>query len=317
LSREFEPRFGALLWLMRSDWSALAEAVTEAEKSGFDSIWVSDHLLANSGDPADPVFEVFSTLSALAAITRRVRIGTLVAAVTLRHPALLAKSAVTIDHVSEGRMILGLGTGWFDREHSAHGLDFGEQYERSDRLDEALPLVRALLDGREVNHFGRYYRLDSVRHGPAAVQKHLPILLGGEGRSRTLRSVAAHADLWHARGGLELLLELRAVLAEHCRSIGRDVAEVTPITTRWIVLRDDPAAAEGALRASLAGHGVETFDEDILALGPPDRAARAIAPTLHAGFRDILVSFRSPYDLETIHRLPELRDAISAVPISA
>ncbi len=304
-------RFGALFWLMRTSWDALEAGALLAEASGFDSIWISDHLLANSGDPSDPVLESLTSLAALAAVTDRVRLGTLVAAITLRHPALLAKAAVTIDHISHGRMILGLGTGWFEREHDSHGLQLGSQRDRSDRLEEALPLVRSLVAGETVTHRGRFYELHGVAHAPATIQPRLPILVGGEGRTRTLRSAAAYADLWHGRGGLDVLIELRELLAAHCADVGRDPGEVTPVTTRWIVLRDDPASAEAYLSRSLAGHSAELTDREIVALGPPDRVARLIAPAVEAGFRDILISLRAPFDLETIRRLPELRQALS------
>jgi alkanesulfonate monooxygenase SsuD/methylene tetrahydromethanopterin reductase-like flavin-dependent oxidoreductase (luciferase family) len=298
---------------MRADWDALSAAVALSEKSGFDSIWTSDHLLSNSGRESDPVLDSLTTLGALAATTERARVGTLVAAVSLRHPALLAKAAVTIDHISHGRMILGLGTGWFEREHLGHGLPFGTQRDRSDRLEEALPLIRGLIDGRTVKHRGRSYALDAIRHGPPAYQQHLPILVGGEGRNRTLRSAAAHADLWHARGSLEHLIALRDVVTGHCLDLGRDPTELTALTTRWIVLRDDPAQAEAALERSLARHGASISDRDIVALGPPATVARSILPTISAGFRDILVSLRSPFDLETIRRLPELRAALADI----
>ncbi len=308
-SRARDVRFGALLWLMRTGWDALQTAALLAEASGFDSIWVSDHLLANSGDPSDPVLESLTSLAAIAAVTERARLGTLVAAISLRHPALLAKAAVTIDHISHGRMVLGLGTGWYEGEHVSHGLPFGNQRDRSDRLEEALPLIRSLVDGETVTHSGRFYEL-GVTHGPATLQSRMPILVGGEGRTRTLKSAAVYADLWHGRGGLEVLIVLQRILAGYCAEAGRDPNDVTPVTTRWIVLRDDPAAAETYLRQSLAGHAAE-LDAEIVALGPPERVARLIAPTIEAGFLDILISLRAPFDLETIERLPELRLALS------
>ena len=152
-------QFGAGFWIQRTGWPELREAVVRAEDRGFDSLWVDDHLLSDEGDWHDGKLEGWTTLAAVAASTTRARLGLMVAANTFRNPGLTAKLATTLDHVSGGRAILGLGGGWFEREHDAFGIDFGGGFgERLDRLGEAVPLVRRLLDGERVTHDGTWYR---------------------------------------------------------------------------------------------------------------------------------------------------------------
>ena len=152
----------------------------------------------------DAKLEGWATLAALAVLTERVRLGLLVGANTFRNPGLTAKLATTLDHLSDGRLVLGLGGGWFEREHDAFGLDFGSGFgERLDRLDEAVGLIRRLLDGERVTHEGRFYRMHDAICEPRPVQARLPILIGGSGPTKTLRTTARDADLWNAYGSPE------------------------------------------------------------------------------------------------------------------
>ena len=153
-------KLGAAFWLERTDWDSLREAIVSADAAGFDSLWFDDHLLSDEGDPDDPKLEGWTVASAAAAITERATIGHLVTANTFRSPGLLAKMATTLDHISGGRAVLGVGAGWFEREHEAFGLDFGASPgERIERMGEAVSLVRRLLDGERVSHDGGFYRL--------------------------------------------------------------------------------------------------------------------------------------------------------------
>src|SRR4249919_3645678 len=146
-------RFGAAIWINRTEWPNLLDACRLAERAGWDSLWVDDHLLADEGDPTDAKIEGWATLAALAVLTERVRLGLLVGANTFRNPGLTAKLATTVDHLSDGRSVLGLGGGLFEREHDAFGIDFGGGFgERLDRLDEAVGLIRRLLDGGRFSH---------------------------------------------------------------------------------------------------------------------------------------------------------------------
>ena len=163
-------KIGALLWAQQTDWPALRDAAIAADRAGFDSLWVSDHLLCPIGSWRNPVYEAWATIAGLGALTERATIGTLVGAIPFRNPGLVAKLAATVDHITGGRAVLGLGGAWLAREHHMHGIDFGASAgERLDRLHEAVPLIRGLLDGETVTHSGRFYNLVEAEQFPAAV----------------------------------------------------------------------------------------------------------------------------------------------------
>ena len=194
-------RFGAAFWIQRTDWPDLRDACLAVERAGWDSLWLDDHLLSDEADWADPKLEGWASLAAVSSITTRVRLGLLVSSTTFRNPGLIAKLATTLDHQSAGRAVLGLGGGWFEREHDAFGIDFGAGFgERLDRLDEATGVIRRLLDGERVTHEGPFYRLRDALCEPRPVQARLPILIGGSGPTKTLRTTARYADLWNGYG---------------------------------------------------------------------------------------------------------------------
>lgn len=304
-------RFGAAFWLGRTDWPSLRHAVLAAETAGFDSIWVDDHLLSDEGDPTAPKLEGWATLAAIAALTHRATVGHLVTANTFRNPGLTAKLAVTLDHVSNGRALLGLGAGWFEREHDAFGIEFGASTgARLDRLAEAAGIIRRLLDGERVDHVGPAYRLHDAVVAPRPVQARLPIVIGGSGPRKTLPVVARLADGWNAYGEPAELGERDAVLAARCRDIGRDPASIERSTNHNVVIRDDPAAATAVWERYRREHDPEPGEDRLLAGGPPELVADALRPYLEVGFRHHIWVFRSPWDLETIGRLGEVRAAL-------
>src|SRR3954467_8428280 len=180
-------RFGAQLWSQHTSWPEFRDAALAAEAAGFDSVWTWDHLLAIFGPWEQPIFEGWTTLAATAAVTSRIRLGLMVGANTFRNPGLTAKLATTLDHVSGGRAVLGIGGAWFEREHDAFGFDtWGSGFpERRDRLDEAVMLLRRLLDGERVTHEGRFYTFHDALCEPRPVQAKLPILIGGSGPQKT------------------------------------------------------------------------------------------------------------------------------------
>jgi F420-dependent oxidoreductase-like protein len=304
-------RIGAAFWIQRTDWPSLRDAVVAAERSGVDSLWVDDHLLCDEGDPNDSKLEGWATLAALAAATSRAQIGLLVAANTFRNPGLTAKLATTVDHVSDGRSVLGLGGGWFDREHEAFGVDFGSGHgERLDRLEESVGLIRRLLDGERVTHEGRFYRFNDALCEPRPVQDPLPILIGGSGPRKTLRTVARHADLWNAYGTPETLAASDAILVEHCAAVGRDPASIERTFTMNVVVRESRAAATAVWQSYLATHDPGAW-ESRFAAGPPAEIAAALADYAAVGFRHPILVFRTPWDLETIAALGEIRDELA------
>jgi F420-dependent oxidoreductase-like protein len=213
-------------------WDELLARVRFAEEAGFDGAWVFDHFKPLYSDPDGPCLESYTLLAALAAATTRIRLGALVTGVTYRHPSVLAAEAVTIDHVSAGRLELGIGAAWFEAEHRALGIPFPPAGERADRLEEAIAVVRALMttDGADVD--GRHYRLSGATYRPRPVQRpHPPLWVGAGGRRRTIPIAARHADAWHSFGSVEALRGKAAVLDEHARRAGRDPATIVRATS--------------------------------------------------------------------------------------
>jgi alkanesulfonate monooxygenase SsuD/methylene tetrahydromethanopterin reductase-like flavin-dependent oxidoreductase (luciferase family) len=306
------PRFGAALWINRTSWPELRGAALAAEAAGWDSLWLDDHLLCDEGGDRDPRLEGWTALAALAAITTRVRLGHLVTAVTFRNLGVIAKMATTLDHVSGGRFVLGLGAGWHAREHEAFGIDFGSGFgERLDRLDEAAGLLRRLLDGEVVTHHGRFYDLDGAACAPRPVQARLPILIGGTGRTKTLRTVAREADIWNAYATPEQLAELSDVLAAHGAAVGRDVRAIERQVYVNLVVRSSAPAAAESWAGVRARHDIQPGEDPLHAGGRPEEVAAALLPYLRAGVDEIVAVLRTPWDRETIDRLPEVRAALS------
>jgi F420-dependent oxidoreductase-like protein len=305
-------RFGAAFWVQRTGWPELREAVLRAEADGFDDLWIDDHLLADEGDWPDPKLEGWTILAAIAAITQRPRLGLMVAANTLRNPGLTAKLATTLDHVSGGRAILGIGAGWFEREHEAFGFDFGTGFgERLDRLGEAVPLLRRLLDGERVTHAGRFYRFEDAVCAPRPIQARLPILIGGSGPKKTLPLVARYADMWNAYGTPDALTAADAILRAACAEAGRDKASIERTVNVNVVIRDDRASAERAWSGWAAVHRPQDGEERLDAGGTVEEVAAELARLRDVGFAHPVLIFRTPFDLETMDRLPALRDALA------
>ncbi|MCI0345892.1 MAG: LLM class flavin-dependent oxidoreductase [Chloroflexi bacterium] len=307
--------FGAAFWIQRSDWPALRNAAVAAEAAGFDAVWFDDHLLSDEGDWVDPKLEGWLALAALAPLTTHVKLGHLVVANTFRNPGLTAKLATTLDHAAGGRFILGLGGGWFEREHDAFGLDFGSGFgERLDRLEEATGLIRRLLDGDRVTHEGRFYRMHEALCLPEPIQTRLPILVGGSGRTKTLRTVARHADLWNGYGEPDRIAEVSGWLRERCVEEGRPFEDIARTVSMDVVIRDSPAEAAAAYAAVIAAQGMavernrlDGTERGLNAGGPPELIADYVRRFEGVGVSQVAWIFRSPWDRETIARLPEVR----------
>jgi F420-dependent oxidoreductase-like protein len=300
-------RFGAQLWSQASDWPAFRDAALAAEAAGWDSVWTWDHVLAIFGPWQQPILEGWMALAGLGPITRRVRLGLMVGANTFRNPGLTAKLATTLDQVSGGRAVLGIGGAWFEREHEAFGIDFGAGIgERLDRLDESVMLIRRLLDGQKVTHEGGFYTFRDALCAPRPIQPHLPILVGGSGPRKTLRTVALRADGWNTSGDLEEVRGKLANLDRHCAEIGRDRSTIELTVSFPIVLRDRRADAEEAWTAIIAHNGSPTAGNVPHLLASPAEVAEAIRPFVELGFRTVIVRLPAPYDRETIERIGEV-----------
>lgn len=312
-------RFGAAFWIQRTDWPALRDACLAAESAGFDTLWLDDHLLADEGDWRDAKLEGWTTLAALAPLTTTARLGLLVAANTFRNPGLTAKLATTLDHLSNGRLILGIGGGWFEREHEAFGIDFGSGFgERLDRLEEAVTLIERLLAGELVTHSGRFYSMVDALCAPRPIQARLPILIGGSGREKTLRTTARHADLWNGYGEPEGIAATSAVLRERCAEIGRPFESIERTVTMEVVIRASESEALEAYAIYEERHGTrgrvgsDGTPRDLNVAGPPQVVADYVRRFEALGIAEVIWIFRDPFDVETMSRLRDVRAALGS-----
>jgi F420-dependent oxidoreductase-like protein len=307
-------RLGVALWPQATTWPELLSTARLIERLGYDHLWSWDHLYAIYGDPQQPIYEGWTLLAAYAAVTERLRLGLLVGANPFRNPGLVAKTVVTLDHVSNGRAILGMGAAWFEPEHRAHGIDFGAGVgERLDWLDEAVGIMRRLLDGEEVTHAGPHYQADHLRHAPRPIQERLPIMIGGSGEQKTLRTVARYADMWNAMGPPDFLRHKDEVLRERCIEVGRDEAEIERTVSCKLVIRDDRDEARRVWEAQMAHNRTDPDAEKYLWLGGPEAIAQEMRACMEAGFRTLIVELPAPFDAETIERLiGEVRPLLEA-----
>ncbi len=228
-------RFGLFLSQADHSWEEVMEAFTMAEELGFDHAWLVDHLVDTDGPPESGCLEGWTLLAAIAARTHRIRLGLLVSSNTFRHPAVLLKQAVTVDHISAGRVILGMGTGWNEDEHRRYGIDLPPAPERVGRFEEAVEMITLLMSQERTTYHGRHYQLDDARLQPPPVQQpRIPLLIAAH-RPRMLRIAARYADQWDsfaamagtATDGVEAeLAERMAQLDAACRAIGRDPQEI-------------------------------------------------------------------------------------------
>jgi alkanesulfonate monooxygenase SsuD/methylene tetrahydromethanopterin reductase-like flavin-dependent oxidoreductase (luciferase family) len=234
------------------------------DRLGYDSAWVCDHYLQPSR-PTGPYFEGWTLLAALAARTERIRVGVLVSSNTFRHPALLAKEAVTLDHISNGRLDVGLGAGWYVPEHEVFGLDFPPPAELVGRFREAVAVVDHLLRHELTTYQGRYYRLAEAPMRPRPVQSPRPPLTLGAHGPRMLRVVAEYADSWNSFGTPAQMRERGEILDNHCREIGRDPASLYHSLYGWASqMGFDPWASVAAFENMLSVYGEVGVTEFII-----------------------------------------------------
>ena len=300
-------KFGAQLWAQAVDWPSLAAAATRLDALGYAHIWTNDHLIAVMGvNPEQPIFEGYATLVGMAAATQRAHLGLLVGANTFRHPALTAKCIVTLDHISRGRAILGLGGGWNEREHNASGIDMGTSAGvRLDWLDQSLAIIAPVLAGETVTFTGSHYRTDKLRIAPLPVQDHLPIMVGGTGERKTLRTVARYADMWSAQVSIEDAPRKLEILRRHCSEEGRDPQTIDAALDCALVIRDNYNEARIAQASILAANRIAepAPDDSFYWAGTPTQIADRLVKFRNLGFTTFTVELPAPYDEETMQRL--------------
>jgi F420-dependent oxidoreductase-like protein len=277
----------------------IAESVKAAEKAGFDMVTVMDHFyqIRGVGPETDPMLEAYATLAALATQTSRVKLGTLVTGVTYRNPALLAKTVSTLDVISKGRAIMGIGAAWNESEHIGYGFEFPPIKERMDRLDEALTIIKKLFTEERSTFQGKYYRIKEALNVPRPIQQGGPkILIGGGGEKKTLKLLARHGDIGHWFGGnLDGLKRKKQIFEQHCEAEGRDPSTVLLTVGLNFVLveneRDGHAIMEKLLPERRAMASIETVDQ----------AAETIGQYMDAGFGGFTfgnVTLRTPEAIE-------------------
>jgi alkanesulfonate monooxygenase SsuD/methylene tetrahydromethanopterin reductase-like flavin-dependent oxidoreductase (luciferase family) len=296
-------RIGALCWNQYTDWPSLLQAGIRADELGYTSLWTWDHLYPIVGDSHGPNYEGWLTITAWAQATTQVRIGLMVGANTFRAPTLTAKMATTLDHISGGRAILGIGGAWFEEEHEGFGLDFGSGFpERLRWLGEALPVMRGMLDGTEPTASGPHYHANRTRNLPPPIQARLPICVGGGGEKVTLKLVAQYADMNNVGGGVAEVRHKEQVLLRHCEAVGRDPAEIERTTgIGTVFIRDDRAEAERLFRAAFDRNRVRRHWED-QPVGTPEDVAAKLAPYLELGYRHLIAGVPADYDEESMTR---------------
>jgi F420-dependent oxidoreductase-like protein len=250
-------RFSVQTPVEGTTFAALARHWQRAESLGYDSVWLDDHFYGVATPASDDSLECWTLMAALARETARIRFGTLVLCQSYRNPALLAKMAATLDHVSGGRLEFGLGAGWYEREYTAYGYDFPPIGTRLAQLDEALRICRLLWTEERASFRGRHYRVEDAWCNPKPVQRpHPPIMIGGGGERVLLRLVAEHADRWNFGGSVDEFRHKIGVLERHCAALGRDPATIEKSWFGNVIIEPAQAALDARLAKRAArGHG--------------------------------------------------------------
>jgi alkanesulfonate monooxygenase SsuD/methylene tetrahydromethanopterin reductase-like flavin-dependent oxidoreductase (luciferase family) len=313
-----ETRLGVLLWSQATDWPSFEAAARRVDALGYEHLWTWDHLYAIFGDPYQPIFEGYATLAAWAKVTERTRLGLLVGANTFRNPGLVAKLVTTLDHISGGRAIAGIGGAWMEREHTEYGIEFGSGFgERLTWLDEAVGAMRGMFDGETVSSpaAGRY-RFRDLRMLPGPIQEHLPIMIGGSGERKTLRTVATYADMWNAMGSVEKLSHKLDVLRRHCDEVGRDVGHIELTVGCKPIIRDTEDEARRVWASQMEHNRTPMTNverDDTFWVGTPQQVADEMIARRRLGFTTFIAELAAPFDDETLERwIGEVKPMVDA-----
>lgn len=285
-------------------WDEMREYGLLVDRLGYDSLMTWDHFVPLAGDATGPNFEGWQILAAWGAITKNVKIAMLVTGNTYRHPAVLANMVATLDHITNGRAILGLGAAWHEAEHKMYGIPFDTVPIRLAKLREASRLIRSLLDNERTTFAGKHYTLTDARCEPKPVQKRLPLMIGGGGEQVTLRVTARYADIWHGFGTPEVIARKIEILKRHCEEVGRDFAEILPTTGGGILIRDTEEGVAKRLDEVRTRNRMDALPARALPGVPTVEAvAQRLAEQWRGGARGFIFGMSPPYDRETIERL--------------
>ena len=308
-------KFGVQATQAGVSWDELRSLWQELDgDSNFDHLWLMDHFVTGMGGAMGsegPCMEGWTALAALSQATSRVRLGIMVTGNTYRHPAVLAKMATTVDHISGGRLEFGLGGAWHTYEHGAFAIPFYTIKERLERLDEAVQVIKLLWTQTRPTFQGRYYQLDQPPYNPPNVQQpHPPILIGGGGEKRTLRTVAKYADATNVSGTPEEVRHKYEVLERHCKDVGRDFSEIRRTIQLLLFLNDDPAFQQRVVQGivSFRGGSEEDARRSVL-MGSVEDVKASVQAFADAGVQEIIVA-----QFPRFHRESLLRFSREVVP---
>ncbi len=283
-------------------WDELRDGARLVESLGYDSVWSPDHFLTGASYPEGPYLECWQILAAWATLTTRVGLGPLVTPVDFRHPAVLAKMAATLDHISGGRAILGLGAGWYEQEYAQFGLHYGPPGERLRRLAETAAICRSLFDKKRTTFAGRYYQLKGALAEPKP-QRRLPILVAADGE-RAIRVAAEHANWWNCFGTPDEVATKLGTLRAAAAAIRRDPGEITPsVTLRPVIVRRAKKEVDAALEAIATRHRLAQPDTRWMVAGATEEVADRFAAYVKLGVKTFFVQQRVPWDRESLERL--------------
>ncbi len=280
----------------------LGELVERAEAHGFDSFWVMDHFhqIRGVGDPQEPILEGWTTIAVLAGLTSRIRLGTLVTGTPYRYPAVLAKSAASLDVLSGGRLIMGVGAAWNEGEAQAYGISFPPTKERMERLEEAVQVILKMWTEEPANFDGKYYQLKGAYCNPKPLQKpHPPILIGGGGERQTLRIVAKYGDACNVFGSPETVRKKLAVLRKHCENVGRDYDSILKTKLGHVIIEDDKEALERRIAEEHKEMPPERLREWAIT-GTPDEVCAQMEAYREAGIDYMIVNLEAERELEAL-----------------
>jgi F420-dependent oxidoreductase-like protein len=309
-------RFGAFVpqgwktelagWDPAEAWATAKEVARTAELAGYDHLWVYDHVETVPQRVPEPMFEAWTMMAALSEVTSRARLGQLVTCAAYRSPALLAKMAATVDVMSGGRLIFGIGGGWYEEEYRSHGWTFPPAGQRLELLEETIEVARALWTEPEASFHGKHAWLDGAISYPKPLQAHVPIWVGGGGEKVTLRIAAQHADATNWQVGLDEFVHKSAVLARHCEDVGRDPASIVRThapdcrlfdteadLARWL---DSPGGGDLWGRDEPGDYVRDNF------VGTDEQVAEKVQGYLDAGCSEFVLWFRDYPEVESLER---------------
>ena len=301
-------KFGIQTSIDKTDWPQLSGFWRFLDtQTGYHSAWTYDHFVPPTTDPNGPCFEGWTALAGLAALTSRLQLGCLVSGVTYRNPALLGKMAVTVDHISNGRLVMGIGAAWHQAEHHFYGWDFPPVRERQDRLEEAAQILKAMLsDQGSLDFQGRYYQVNAAPVLPPGIQTPIPLMIGGGGEKRTLGTVARYADVTNVAGTPAEVKHKFEVLEQHCRDVGRNFDEIERSIQSPLVVTDREDLADRVAGGMGAPRGMSPAEaRKEFPVGRPEEVREVLKKYEDAGVQHVIQMSQGPWKEEIYKRISD------------